>query len=36
MEIVVRCWNRLTRGVVGNPFLEMFRARVDGVLGNLI
>ena len=33
---VVRCWNRLPREVVDAPSLEMFKARLDGVLGSLI
>ena len=35
-EGVVRCWNRLTRVVVDAPSLEVFKARLDGALGNLI
>jgi len=35
-EIVVRCWNRLPRDVVDVPSLEVFKARLDGALGNLI
>ena len=33
---VVRCWNRLPREVVGAPFLEVFKARLDGALGSLV
>ena len=33
---VVRCWNRLPREAVDAPSLEVFRTRLDGVLGNLI
>ena len=32
---VVRHWNRLSREVVGAPSLEVFKARLDGALGNL-
>ena len=32
----VRCWNRLPREVVDAPSLEVFKARLDGALGNLI
>ena len=32
---VVRCWNRLPREVDA-PSLEVFKARLDGALGNLI
>ena len=35
-ERVVRCWNRLPREAVDAPFLEVFEARWDGVLDNLI
>ena len=35
-ERVVRCWNRLPRVVVDAPFLEMFKAYLDGTLDNLI
>ena len=35
-ERVVRCWNRLPREAVDAPSLEVFRTRLDGVLGNLI
>ena len=33
---VVRCWNRLPRGVVDAPSLELFKARLDGALGSLV
>ena len=33
---MVRCWNGLTREAVNAPSLEMFKARFDGSLGNLI
>ena len=33
---VVRCWNRLLREVVDAPSLEVFKARLDGVLGSLL
>ena len=33
---VVRCWNRLPREVVDAPSLEVFKARLDGVLGSLV
>ena len=33
---VVRCWNRLPREAVDAPSLEVIRARLDGVLSNLI
>jgi len=33
---VVRHWNRLPRKTVGDPSLEMFKARQDGALGNLV
>ncbi|KFP19869.1 hypothetical protein Z169_07061, partial [Egretta garzetta] len=33
---VVKHWNRLPRGVVEAPSLEIFKARLDGALSNLI
>ncbi len=36
MERVVRCWDRLPREVINAPSLEVFKARLDGALGNLI
>ena len=33
---MVRCWNRLPGEVMNAPSLEMFKARLDGALGNLI
>ncbi|KFW65569.1 hypothetical protein AS28_04731, partial [Pygoscelis adeliae] len=33
---VVRHWNRLPRGPVDGPSLEVFKARLDGALSNLI
>ena len=33
---VVRHWNRLTREVVDAPYLEVFKARLDGALSNLV
>ena len=33
---VVRHWHRLPREVVDAPSLEVFKARVDGALGNLV
>ena len=35
-ERVVKCWNRLPREVVDALSLELFKARLDGALGNLI
>ncbi|KFV05758.1 hypothetical protein N340_14183, partial [Tauraco erythrolophus] len=33
---VVRQWNRLPREVVDAPSLEVFKARLDEALGNLV
>ncbi|KGL96468.1 hypothetical protein N301_03583, partial [Charadrius vociferus] len=33
---VVRHWNRLPREVVGAPSLDLFKARLDVALGNLV
>jgi len=33
---MVRCWNRLAREAVDAPSLEVFKARLDGVLDSLI
>jgi len=33
---VVRCLNRLPREVVGAPSLDVFNARLDWALGNLV
>ena len=33
---VVRHWNRLPRETVDVPSLEVFKARLDGVLSNLV
>ncbi|KFP11088.1 hypothetical protein Z169_15635, partial [Egretta garzetta] len=33
---VVRHWNRLPREAVDAPSLEMFKARLDRALGNLV
>jgi len=30
------CWNRLPREVVNAPALEVFQARLDGSLSNLV
>ena len=32
----VRCWHRLPREAVDAPSLEVFKARLNGALGNLI
>jgi len=32
----VRLWNRLPRAAVGTPSLEVFKARLDGALSNLV
>ena len=36
MERVMIRWHGLPRDVVHTPFLEVFKARLDGALGNLI
>ncbi|KFU96710.1 hypothetical protein M959_03724, partial [Chaetura pelagica] len=33
---VVRFWNRLPREAVADPSLEVFEARLDGALSNLV
>ncbi|KFQ98203.1 hypothetical protein Y956_04160, partial [Nipponia nippon] len=33
---VVRHWNRLPREIVDAPSLEVFKARLDGNLNNLV
>ncbi|KFV03252.1 hypothetical protein N340_14075, partial [Tauraco erythrolophus] len=33
---VVRQWNRLAKEVVAAPSLEVFKARLDEALGNLV
>jgi len=33
---VVSCWNGLSREVVDAPSLKVFKARLDGALGNLV
>ncbi|KFW69767.1 hypothetical protein AS28_02445, partial [Pygoscelis adeliae] len=33
---VVTCWNRLPREVVNAPSVEVFKARLDGALSNLV
>ena len=33
---LVRCWNRLLREVVDAPFLEVFKASLDGALGSMV
>ena len=35
-ERVVRCCNRLPRGAVDAPSLEVFKARLVGALSNLV
>jgi len=32
----VRTWHRLLREAADAPFLEVFEARLDGILGSLI
>lgn len=36
IPVVVRHWNMLSRETVDVLFLEMFNARLDGVLSNLV
>ena len=33
---VLRCWNGLPRGVVDALSLDVFKARLNGALGNLV
>ena len=33
---VVRCWHKLPREAADSPSLEVFKARLDGVLAKLI
>ena len=33
---VVRHWNRFPRSAVNAPTLEVFKARLDGILSNLV
>ena len=33
---VVRHWHRLPRGAVDAPSLEVFKARLDGAVSNLV
>ena len=35
MKVVIH-WNRLLRDVVDAPSLEVFKARLDGALSNLV
>jgi len=35
-ERVVRCWHRLPRKAVDAPSLQVFKARLDGALSNLV
>jgi len=35
-HMVVKHWNRLPRGAVAAPSLEVFKARLDGALSNLL
>jgi len=35
-ERVVRCWHKLPGGSADAPFLEVFKARLDEALGNLM
>ncbi|KFZ60102.1 hypothetical protein N321_04123, partial [Antrostomus carolinensis] len=36
MQRVVRHWNRLPREAVDAPYMEAFKAMLDGALGSLI
>ena len=36
LQRVVRCWNRLPREVVDAPFVEVFKARLNGTLSSLV
>ena len=36
IERVVRCRNRLPRDIMDAPSLEVFKAKLNGALGNLI
>jgi len=31
---VLRHWHRLPRGAMDDPFLEVFKSRMDGALGS--
>ena len=35
-ERAMRCWNRPHSEVVDTPPMEVFKARLDGALGNLV
>ena len=36
LEGVVRCWISLPREIVGAPSLEVFKAKLDGALDDLV
>jgi len=36
MMRMVRHWKRLPRGAVGAPCMEVFKARLDGALSNMV